>query len=171
MNVRDYILVSSLAYDGGHMKKLEAHGHELIGIFSVESHEDADLLVSGVSNLPTAPSTKLRNSEVHSLFLANINTTGRTSPEHSWSAAECLGLSLQCFCSKFSQITLSRLRTGHIKSLIFNGNEKTYAACRCFAIASPSHILYCIEASVRHLLNEVNVGFDFIVRHGLQDLV
>ncbi|GFS40787.1 hypothetical protein NPIL_176621, partial [Nephila pilipes] len=41
---------------------------------------------------------------------------------------------------------LSKLGTGHIKSLMFNGNEKTYAVGRCPANASVSLILDCIGA-------------------------
>ncbi|GFQ97666.1 hypothetical protein TNCT_429831 [Trichonephila clavata] len=63
-------------------------------------------------------------------------------------------MSLQCTCPRLSQTTLSRHRTGHIKSLIFNGSEKTYASCRCSAMASPSHTIACIEASAEQLLNE-----------------
>ncbi|GFS77724.1 putative RNA-directed DNA polymerase from transposon BS [Nephila pilipes] len=40
-------------------------------------NEAADLLSRKGSQLPTAPSTELQASEVHSLFLANINTTLR----------------------------------------------------------------------------------------------
>ncbi|GFT57015.1 RNA-directed DNA polymerase from mobile element jockey [Nephila pilipes] len=137
----------------------------------VYGNEIADLLAVESSELPTAPSTKLQTSEVHSLFLAKINTTWRTSPEHAWYAAESSRLSLQCSYPRLAQTTLSTLRTGHIKSVIFNGNEKTCAVCRCSAIAAPSHILDCIGASVEQLLNKGDVDFDLIVRHGLLDLV
>ncbi|GFQ98777.1 RNase H domain-containing protein [Trichonephila clavata] len=78
---------------------------------------------------------------------------------------------IQCTCPRLAQTTLSRLRTGHIKSSIFNGSEKTYASCRCSAMASPSHIIACIGASVGQLLNEEDVVFNLIKRHGLLDLV
>lgn len=137
----------------------------------VYGNEVADLLAGRGSELPTSPSAKLKTSEIHSLFLARINTTWRTPPEHAWYAAECPGLSLQCTSPRLVQATLSRLRSGHIKSLTFNGNEKTYAVCRCSAVASPSHILDCIGASVRQLLNEGEEVFKLILRHGLLDLV
>ncbi|GFS87988.1 hypothetical protein NPIL_667791 [Nephila pilipes] len=41
----------------------------------VYGNEVAVLLEWDDSELPTAPFTELRTSEVHSLFLANINTT------------------------------------------------------------------------------------------------
>ncbi|GFS76994.1 hypothetical protein NPIL_41171 [Nephila pilipes] len=107
-----------------------------------------------------------RTSEVHSLFLAIINTTWETPPEHAG-----LNKSLQCSCPRLAHTTPSRLRTGHIKSLMLNANEKTYAVCRCSAFASLSHILDCIGAFVGQLLNKGDVVFDLIVRHGLLDVV
>ncbi|GFR23143.1 hypothetical protein TNCT_705271 [Trichonephila clavata] len=44
---------------------------------------------------------------------------------HALYAAKFPGMSLQCACPRLVQTTLSRLRTGHIKSLIFNESEKT----------------------------------------------
>ncbi|GFR05685.1 RNase H domain-containing protein [Trichonephila clavata] len=77
----------------------------------------------------------------------------------------------QCICPRLAQTTLSRLRANHTKSSIFNGSEKTYASCRCLAMASPSPIIACIGASVGQLLNEVDVVFNLIKRHSLLDLV
>ncbi|GFS94299.1 RNase H domain-containing protein [Nephila pilipes] len=74
-------------------------------------NEVANLLAGEGSELPTAPSTELRTSEVHSLFLANINTTWRTPPLHGWYVAKSPRLSLQCSCLRFAQTTLSGLRT------------------------------------------------------------
>ncbi|GFS84885.1 hypothetical protein NPIL_409331 [Nephila pilipes] len=42
------------------------------------------------SELTTAPSIELRTSEVYSLFLANMNTTWGTLPNHAWYAADSL---------------------------------------------------------------------------------
>ncbi|GFQ78855.1 uncharacterized protein TNCT_575691, partial [Trichonephila clavata] len=113
--------------------------------------------------LPTASSSELQASEVQSLFTGTIKTIWTSPPEYAWYDAKCQGLSLQCTCSRLAQTTLSRLRTGHIKSLIFNGSEKTYASCRCSAMAS--HIIACIDASVGQLLNEEDVVFNLTKRH------
>ncbi|GFQ63786.1 RNase H domain-containing protein, partial [Trichonephila clavata] len=107
---------------------------------------------------PTASSSELQASEVQSLFTGKIKTIWTSPPEYAWYDAKCQGLSLQCTCSRLAQTTLPRIRTGHIKSLIFNGSEKTYASCRCSAMAS--HIIACIDASVRQLLN---VGGCFLI--------
>ncbi|GFT37030.1 RNase H domain-containing protein [Nephila pilipes] len=66
----------------------------------VYGNEVADLLAGDGTELLTAPSTELRTSEVHSLFLANVNTTWRTLPEHAGYAAECPGLSLSVLLSR-----------------------------------------------------------------------
>ncbi|GFR10994.1 RNase H domain-containing protein [Trichonephila clavata] len=92
----------------------------------------------------TASSSELQASEVHSLFTGKIKTIWRAPPEHAWDAAKCPRLSLQCTCPRLSQTTLSRLRTGHIKCLIFNESEKTYASCHCSAMASPSISLHVL---------------------------
>ncbi|GFT78506.1 RNase H domain-containing protein, partial [Nephila pilipes] len=46
-------------------------------------NEVADLLAGKCSELLIAPSTELRTSEVHILFLANVNTIWRTPPGHA----------------------------------------------------------------------------------------
>ncbi|GFQ94058.1 RNase H domain-containing protein, partial [Trichonephila clavata] len=116
-----------------------------------------------LSRKPTASSSELQASEVQSLFTGTIKTIWTSPPEYAWYDAKCQGLSLQCTCSRLAQTTLPRLRTGHIKSLIFNGSEKTYASCRCSAMAS--HIIACIDASVGQLLNEEDVVFNLTKRH------
>ncbi|GFQ91009.1 hypothetical protein TNCT_174311, partial [Trichonephila clavata] len=86
-------------------------------------------------------SSELQASEVPSLFMGKIKIIWRSPPEHAWYAAKCPGLSLQYTCPRVAQTTLSRLRTGHIKSLIFNGSEKTYSSCRC-GFSLPYHCMY-----------------------------
>ncbi|GFT95972.1 hypothetical protein NPIL_243851 [Nephila pilipes] len=58
-------------------------------------NEIADLLAGEGNKLPTAPSTELRTFEVHSLFLASINTTWRTHPNMFGMTLS----SLDCPCS------------------------------------------------------------------------
>ncbi|GFR18802.1 uncharacterized protein TNCT_89511 [Trichonephila clavata] len=125
-------------------------------------------LLGRAANIPHTPSSsELQASEVHSLFKGKTKTIWRSPPEHVWYAAKCPGLSLQCTCPRVAQTTLSRLRTFHIRSLIFNGSEKSYESCRCSAMTSPSHTIPCVGASVGQLLNKEDVVFNLIKRHGL----
>ncbi|GFU48226.1 RNase H domain-containing protein [Nephila pilipes] len=64
-------------------------------------YEVADLAGEG-SELPTIPSTELPTSEVHSLFLVNMNTTW-TPPEYAWYVTQFPGLFLQCSCPRLAQ--------------------------------------------------------------------
>ncbi|GFT05201.1 uncharacterized protein NPIL_32981 [Nephila pilipes] len=49
------------------------------------------------------------------------------------------------------QTALTRLRTGHIKSLKFVDKEKTCSSCPCSRPASPAHLIDCIGTSPRQL--------------------
>ncbi|GFR22588.1 histone-lysine N-methyltransferase SETMAR [Trichonephila clavata] len=90
---------------------------------------------------------------------------------------QCSRLWQQCsgtcavFCWWISPQGQRSTQTGHIKSLIFNGSEKTYASCRCSAMTSPSHIIACTGASVGQLLNEEDVVFNLIKQQGLLDIL
>ncbi|XP_071039933.1 uncharacterized protein [Parasteatoda tepidariorum] len=115
------------------------YGNETVDqLETADLHETADQLDKEGSELATSYSSKLLVSEVHSLKLAKICSNS--------------------FVKK----------TGHIKCLTFRVKEKTYAYCHCSAIASPSHLLNCIGASVRQLMNGETV-YDLLMRHDLLD--
>ncbi|GBM49735.1 hypothetical protein AVEN_36356-1 [Araneus ventricosus] len=56
---------------------------------------------------------------------AKANSTWKVPPRHEWYAGNCPGLSLQSEDTRSAQITLARLRSGHIKSLKFIDKENT----------------------------------------------
>ncbi|GBN80364.1 hypothetical protein AVEN_131331-1 [Araneus ventricosus] len=49
-----------------------------------------------------------------------------------------------CWKSSWSDSTVRRLRSGHIKSLKFVDKEKTYSSCPRSCPASPDHVIDCI---------------------------
>ncbi|GFT80164.1 hypothetical protein NPIL_662971 [Nephila pilipes] len=58
--------------------------------------------------------------------------------EHAWYASESPGLSLQCSCPKRAQTTLSKLSTGHIKSIILTETRRL----ELFAVVPPLFLLH-----------------------------
>ncbi|GBL93585.1 hypothetical protein AVEN_25593-1 [Araneus ventricosus] len=74
--------------------------------------------------------------------------------------------------TRSAQTALSRLRSGHIKSLKFIDKEKTFSSCPCSCPASPAHIIDCIGASTRQLWSGKGKGLvELLERHGVMDLV
>ncbi|GBM81862.1 hypothetical protein AVEN_219820-1 [Araneus ventricosus] len=79
---------------------------------------------------------------------------------------------LQSEGTRSAQTALSRLRSGHIKSLKFVDKEKTYSSCPCSCPASPAHVIDCIGASARLLWSDGEHGLVVLLeRHGIMDLV
>ncbi|GBM40311.1 hypothetical protein AVEN_23877-1 [Araneus ventricosus] len=82
------------------------------------------------------------------------------------------GLSVQSVGTRSAQTALTRLRSGHIKSLKFIDKEKTFPSCPCSCPASPAHITDCIGASARQMWSEEGKGLvELLQRHGVMDLV
>ncbi|GBN61104.1 hypothetical protein AVEN_190736-1 [Araneus ventricosus] len=91
---------------------------------------------------------------------------------HEWYVGNRPGLSLQSEGTRSAQTALARLRSGHIRSLKFVDNEKTYSSCPCSCPASPAHVIDCIVVSTRVLWSEGENGLVALLeRHAIVDLV
>ncbi|GBN43404.1 hypothetical protein AVEN_82715-1 [Araneus ventricosus] len=111
-------------------------------------------------------------SEIFSIHRAKANSTWKVPPAHEWYAGNRPGLSLQSEGTRSAKTALARLRSGHIKSLKFVDEEKTYSSCPCSCPASPAHVIDCIGASARLLWSEEENGLVVLLeRHGIMDLV
>ncbi|GBN81868.1 hypothetical protein AVEN_231476-1 [Araneus ventricosus] len=119
-----------------------------VGVFG---NEEADVLAKEGSALPSATSGELFTSEIYSIHKAKANSSWKNPPTHDWYAGNRPGLSLQSVGTRSAQTALSRLRSGHIKSLKFIDKEKTFSSCPCSCPASPAHIIDCIGASAKQL--------------------
>ncbi|GBO10406.1 hypothetical protein AVEN_93602-1 [Araneus ventricosus] len=113
----------------------------------VLGNEVADLLAKEGSALHSATSGELLASEIFSIHRAKANSTWKVPPAREWYAENRPGVSLQSEGTRYAQIALARLRSGHFKRLKFVDKEKTYSSCP----ASPAHVNDCIGASARQL--------------------
>ncbi|GBO01824.1 hypothetical protein AVEN_180399-1 [Araneus ventricosus] len=115
---------------------------------------------------------ELFTSEIYSIHKAIANSAWRNPPTHDWYAGNRPGLSLQSVGTRSAQTALTRLRSGHIKSLKFIDKEKTSSSCPCSCPASPAHIIDCIGASTRQLWSGEGKGLvELLERHGVMYLV
>ncbi|GBM47838.1 hypothetical protein AVEN_5214-1 [Araneus ventricosus] len=137
------------------------------GVFD---NEVAGLLAKEGGALPSAAS-EFFASEISSIHRAKANSTWKVPPAHEWYAGIRPGLSLQSEGTRSAQTALTRLHSGHIKSLKFVDKEKTYSSCPCSCPASPAHVIDCIIASVRLLWRMGNGVVVLLERHGIIDLV
>ncbi|GBM22247.1 hypothetical protein AVEN_273433-1 [Araneus ventricosus] len=130
--------------------------------------------------------TCLRKREVIFLLLPLVNSScpkyflstghillGKSLPHmNEWYAGNRPGLSLQSEGTRSAQTALARLRSGHIKSLKFVDEEKTYSSCPCSCPASPAPVIDCIGVSAGLLWSEGENGLVVLLeRHGIMDLV
>ncbi|GBL66776.1 hypothetical protein AVEN_161013-1 [Araneus ventricosus] len=106
-----------------------------VGVFG---NEVADLLAKEGSTLPSAASGELFASEIFPIHRDKANSTWKIPPAHEWYAGNRPGLSLQSEGTRSAQTALTRLRSGHIKSLRFVDKEKSFP---CSCPASPAHVL------------------------------
>ncbi|GBM80266.1 hypothetical protein AVEN_7568-1 [Araneus ventricosus] len=135
----------------------------------VFGNEEADVLAKEGSALPSATSSELFTSEIYSIHKAKANSAWKNPPPHMIGMP---GLSLQSVGTRSAQTALTRLRSGHIKSLKFIDKEKTFSSCPCSSPASPAHIIDCIGASARQLWSGEGKGLvELLERHGVMDLV
>ncbi|GFW08143.1 uncharacterized protein TNCV_2979101 [Trichonephila clavipes] len=109
----------------------------------VPGNEAADKLAGRGCDLPNPSSTVLTHSEIHSFQKNIMNLTWRNPPAHHWYAAKSPGLSIQCRSSRAHQTALARFRSGHLRSMTFVQEVKSFFTCPCSLPASPAHLLDC----------------------------
>ncbi|GFW42562.1 uncharacterized protein TNCV_4257561 [Trichonephila clavipes] len=93
-----------------------------------------------------------------------MNLTWRNPPAHHWYAAKSLGLSIRCRSSKAHQTALARLRSGHLRSMIFVQGVKSFFTCPCSLLASTAHLLDCWVISLQQLYEEQDLVCETITR-------
>ncbi|GFX31762.1 uncharacterized protein TNCV_170951 [Trichonephila clavipes] len=81
------------------------------------------------------------------------------------------GLSLQCRSSRAHQTVLARFRSGHLRSMTFVQEVKSFFICPCSLPASPAHLLDCWGISLLQLFEDQDLGCDTIIQKGQMDLV
>ncbi|GFV35934.1 uncharacterized protein TNCV_2866922 [Trichonephila clavipes] len=137
----------------------------------VPGNEAAYELAGRGCDLPNPSSTVLPHTEIHSFQRNKMNLTWRNPPAHHWYAAKSSGLSIQCRSSRAHQTALALLRRGHLRSMNFVQEEKSFFTCPCSLLASPTHLLDCWGISLRQLYEEQDLVCETITRKGQMDLV
>ncbi|GFW61856.1 RNase H domain-containing protein [Trichonephila clavipes] len=96
-----------------------------------------------------------------------------TPSNHHWYESKHPGSSFLLKCDRASQTAISRLKSGHIKSLFFCGGRKTFVLCtKCKTQqASPDHILGCLGLSREDVFSSPLLVLDFLRVNGLLGLV
>nr|XP_042913188.1 uncharacterized protein LOC122273183 [Parasteatoda tepidariorum] len=94
-------------------------------------------------------------------------------PKHHWYQSTSPGGALNIRCNRKVQTALTRLISGHLKSLSFEGSIKIYPNCpRCHNMqASPQHILDCLGLDKRDILNNTLMVADFLRVMNFMDIV
>ncbi|GFX28430.1 RNase H domain-containing protein [Trichonephila clavipes] len=117
--------------------------------------EMVDKLAKEGCYLPTPSTAVLTYLELYSLKKSQTLAECRVSPTHHWYVGNRAryGHSLQG-CDRYSQITLSRFSSGHIKCLSFSANKIIFSICaRCQDHqASPEHVEWTSQANISTLI-------------------
>ncbi|GFX99618.1 RNase H domain-containing protein [Trichonephila clavipes] len=140
---------------------------------NIFGNEQADLLAKEGCNASPPVSSTLTYSEHQSRVKSEILKEWWTPPSHHWNESKHAGPSFLLKCGRASQTAISRLKSGHIKSLSFCGGRKTFALCiKCKTQqASPDHILNCLGLSREDLFSSSFLILDFLRINDLLGIV
>ncbi|GFU17040.1 uncharacterized protein TNCV_2479871 [Trichonephila clavipes] len=93
-------------------------------------------------------------------------------PSHHWYAARKPGSFLDLNYDRASKTAISRLASGHTKSLSFKGRKTLKFCSKCkVQQASAEHILDCLGLSREDLYDSPLLVIDFLRVNNLMDLV
>ncbi|GFV62270.1 uncharacterized protein TNCV_985341 [Trichonephila clavipes] len=137
----------------------------------VPGNKAADELAGRRCDPPNPSSTVLTHSEIPSFQRNKMNLTWRNPPAHHWYAAKSSGLSIQCRSSRAHQTALACFRSGHLRSMTFLQEVKSFFTCPFSLFASPTHLLDFWGISLRQLYEEQDLVCDTITQKGQMDLV
>ncbi|UYV60656.1 ATM [Cordylochernes scorpioides] len=115
---------------------------------------------------------KLTFKEIETVAKTKINKNWRIPPKHSWYSGVNPGGALN-IRNRQHQTTLTRFRTGHLKPLKIENNNKIYPTCpKCsLSPAAPEHILACIRCTKRDLLERPLLIIKQLEEHELMEFV
>ncbi|GFV42232.1 uncharacterized protein TNCV_3164631 [Trichonephila clavipes] len=96
---------------------------------NIFGNEQEDLLAKEGCNASPPISSTLTYSEHQSRVKSEILKEWRTPPNHHWYECNHPGSLFLLKCDRASQTAISRLKSGHIKSLSFCGGRETFDLC------------------------------------------
>ncbi|GFV90542.1 putative RNA-directed DNA polymerase from transposon BS [Trichonephila clavipes] len=112
-------------------------------------NEQADRFAREGCSLLTTSSPAITYSEHQSKVNRQLSKEWKIPPSHHWYAAREPGSFLDLNCDRASKTAISRLASGHTKSLSFFEGRKTFKFCSKCKVqqASAEHILDCLGLS------------------------
>ncbi|GFS70517.1 probable RNA-directed DNA polymerase from transposon BS [Trichonephila clavipes] len=136
-------------------------------------NEQADRLAREGCSLLTTSSPAITYSEHQSKINRQLSKEWKIPPSHHWYAAREPGSFLDLNCDRASKTAISRLASGHTKSLSFFEGRKTFKFCSKCKVqqASAEHILDCLGLSREDLYDSPLLVIDFLRVNNLMDLV
>ena len=138
----------------------------------IYGNEVADSLAKEGSEAP-APFPVLTFPEAYSIKKNRTKLKWLIPPANNWYKRKSPGGSLGLTCDRKDQTTLSRFASGHLKTLTFQGGLKVFPICgKCATeMASPDHILDCLQLSWEDLVKEPLIVVDFLRVFDLMEFV
>ncbi|UYV80964.1 hypothetical protein LAZ67_19002292, partial [Cordylochernes scorpioides] len=150
--LRDKVSRNIIGYLQKLSKTSKIHLQWIPSHVGIEGNEAADVLAKKGTKEPLPQKNKLTFKEIETVVKTKINKNWRIPPMHSWYSGVNPGGALN-IRNRQHQTTLTRFRTGHLKPLKIENNNKIYPTCpKCsLAPAAPDHILACIRCTKQDL--------------------
>ncbi|UYV67348.1 hypothetical protein LAZ67_5000310 [Cordylochernes scorpioides] len=139
---------------------------------NIIGNEAADVLAKKGTKEHLPQKNKLTFKEIETIAKTKINKNWRIPPKHSWYSGVNPGGALN-IRNRQHQTTLTRFRTGHLKPLKIENNNKIYPTCpKCSLVpAAPEHILACIRCTKQDLWERPLLIIKQLEEHELMEFV
>ncbi|UYV68044.1 hypothetical protein LAZ67_5002897 [Cordylochernes scorpioides] len=170
--LRDKVRRNIIGYLQKLSKTSKIHLQWIPSHVGIEGNEAADVLAKKGTKEPLPQKNKLTFKEIETIAKTKINKNWRISPKHSWYSGVNPGGALKIRIRQH-QTTLTRFRTGHLKPLKIENNNKIYPTCpKCSLVpAAPEHILACIRCTKQDLWDRPLLIIKQLEEHELMEFV
>ncbi|UYV73474.1 hypothetical protein LAZ67_10003563 [Cordylochernes scorpioides] len=170
--LRDKVSRNIIGYLQKLSKTSKIHLQWIPSHVGIEGNEAADVLAKKGTKEPLPQKNKLTFKEIETVAKTKINKNWRIPPKHSWYSGVNPGGALN-IRNRQHQTTLTRFRTGHLKPLKIENNNKIYPTCpKCsLSPAAPEHILACIRCTKQDLWERPLLIIKQLEEHELMEFV
>ncbi|UYV78617.1 hypothetical protein LAZ67_16002180 [Cordylochernes scorpioides] len=170
--LRDKVSRNIIGYLQKLSKTSKIHLQWIPSHVGIEGNEAADVLAKKGTKEPLPQKNKLTFKEIETVAKTKINKNWRIPPKHSWYSGVNPGGALN-IRNRQHQTTLTRFRTGHLKPLKIENNNKIYPICpKCsLSPAAPEHILACIRCTKQDLWERPLLIIKQLEEHELMEFV
>ncbi|UYV79947.1 GRIN2B [Cordylochernes scorpioides] len=170
--LRDKVSRNIIGYLQKLSKTSKIHLQWIPSHVGIEGNEAADVLAKKGTKEPLPQKNKLTFKEIETVAKTKINKNWRIPPKHSWYSGVNPGGALN-IRNRQHQTTLTRFRTGHLKPLKIENNNKIYPTCpKCsLAPAAPEHILACIRCTKQDLWERPLLIIKQLEEHELMEFI